>query len=125
MANVSAYAQKAMLDWLLGGATPTRPSAWWLGISYGSPTSTSASEVAFARASVTWGAAASPGGSASDAAAIVLASTLWASTVSGWQLWDASAAGNMLWFGLLDNATLPSSKSAFTCAINSARLTAL
>ena len=45
MAHISAYAEKAMLDWVLLGATPTRPGTVAFGLSLGSPTSTSGSEI--------------------------------------------------------------------------------
>lgn len=126
MANVSVYARKAMLDWVLGGATPTRPSAWWVGLSYGAPTSVSGSEIAFSRATLTAAAANTSNGIlASNAASVAFASQIYASTVSGYQVWDASAGGNMLWFGLLSAATLPSSKSAFVCPVASALFSAL
>lgn len=125
MANASAYAEKAMLDWVFGGATPTRPSARWLGISYGSPTSVSASEWPFSRATIVWGAAASPAGTVANNAAASFAATTWASTLSGYQIWDASVGGNMLAYGLLDAKTNPSTKSGFTCAIGSAIFAAL
>lgn len=124
MPALSAYAQKAVLDWLLGGDTPTQPSARWLGLSYGAPSSTNGSEIATAsRATVNVAAAASPGGSASNAAAVVFAAFSYASTVSGWQLWDASTGGNMLWFGTMAVATRPASASQFTCAAGNAAFT--
>jgi hypothetical protein len=107
MAGVSAYAEKAMLDWVLGGATPTRPAAWGVGISLGAPTSISGSEVAtgsgWTRQTVTWAAAASPAGSASNVAALTFGPALTGATFTGLQVWDtaAVAAGNMLWYGNL------------------------
>jgi hypothetical protein len=76
---------------------------------------------------VTFAAAASPGGSASDAAAIIFAAANYVSTVSGWQLWDTQGvgAGNMLWYGLMSAATLPNTASQYTCAGGSALLSAL
>ena len=131
MANVSAYARKQVLDWLLGGAAATQPTSRYLGLSYGSPTSTSGSEVAatgaYTRIPITFTAAASPGGSASLAAAASFAAATYASTLSGWQIWDTQGvgAGNMLWQGLLSAATRPTSLSAFTFAAVSVRLSSL
>jgi hypothetical protein len=45
MANISAYLQKAMLDWVLGGATSTQPASRLAALSLGTPTTFSASEV--------------------------------------------------------------------------------
>ena len=39
MANISASASKLMIDWLLGGATPTRPPTQYVGLSLGTPSS--------------------------------------------------------------------------------------
>ena len=46
MANVSTWSENFLLAYLLLGATATRPVAWGIGLSLGSPTSVSASEVA-------------------------------------------------------------------------------
>ena len=46
MANISTYADNFLLAYLLLGATATRPVAWGIGLSLGSPTSVSASEIA-------------------------------------------------------------------------------
>jgi len=74
MSNVSAYAEKAMLDWVLLGATPTRPGTVAVGLSLGAPTSVSGSEMGtasgYTRKTATFGAAASPAGSATLAAAV-------------------------------------------------------
>ena len=45
-ANVATYAQNFMLAYLLLGATATRPTSWGIGLSLGSPTSVSGSEIA-------------------------------------------------------------------------------
>ena len=45
MSAISAYFEKAMLDWGLQGATPTRPTALWAGLAVGTPTSVSGSEM--------------------------------------------------------------------------------
>jgi len=128
----SAYATKAALDWLLLGATPTRPTQLWLGLSYGSPTSTSASEIVtpvgtYTRATVPFAAAASPGGIASANANVVFAVCSYSATVSGWQIWDTQpvGSGNMLMQGLLSAATLPPAASQFTANAASVLVTAL
>lgn len=110
MAAISAYAEKAMLDWVLGGATPTRPAAWAIGLSVGTPSSVSASEIAtgsgYTRQGVTFPAAASPAGSASNSLAATFGPFSTGCTVQGVHVWDTSAAtaGNMLWYGLLATA---------------------
>jgi len=107
MAGISAYLEKAMLDWSLGGAAPTRPSAWAVGLSLSAPTSAAGSEIAtgsgWTRQTCPFPAAASPAGSASNSAAMTFGPALTAAIFSGLQLWDTSAAttGNMLYYGLL------------------------
>ena len=75
MAAISAYAEKAMLDWILGGAAVTQPSTRAVGLSLGAPSSTSGCEITttygYTRQSVgatPFAAATSPGGSAFNAA---------------------------------------------------------
>lgn len=110
MAAISAYAEKAMLDWVLGGAAPTRPTTWTIGLSVGTPTSVSASEIAtgsgYTRQTVAFNAAASPAGSGSNAGAMTFGPFSSGCTVQALHVWDTSAAtvGNMLWYGLLATA---------------------
>ena len=70
MANVSSYLVKAMLDWSLMGATPTRPANTFVSVGLAAPNSTSGSEIAtgsgMTRQTCAFSAAASPGGGASD-----------------------------------------------------------
>lgn len=127
MANVSAYAAKAMLDWVLGGATPTRPAAWGLGLSLGTPNSTSGSEMSvtgYARQTVTIGAASTIGASArATVAAVVNFTVLSACTIQGWQLWDtklSSNSGNMLAFGQLSASSVMASGDVLQIASTAA-----
>lgn len=107
MANISAYDAKAMLDWVLGGATPTRPTDRYVALSLGTPTSISASEVlpnsGYTRQSALFGAAASPAGSASNTAAMTFGPFSSSAAIQGVVLFDTSAftAGNQLWYGTL------------------------
>lgn len=108
MSNISAYAEKAMLDWVLGGATPTRPAAWGVGLSLGVPSSTSGSEITtgsgYARQAAGFGAAASPGGSATNTAAMTFGPFSGAASITGIQIWDTVLSlnsGNLLWYGTL------------------------
>ena len=110
MAAFGAYAQKAMLDWLFGGATPTQPATRAIGLSLGAPTSLSMSEIGTASGySVqtvgTWGAAASPAGSVSNATAATFGPFSSAQSISGVFVKDTVAtAGNMLVYGTLATA---------------------
>ena len=113
MANIGQWAEKNMLDWVLGGATPTRPTTWWIGLSLGSPTSVSGSEVGagsgYSRATASFGAAATPAGlgSASNTLACTFGSFASSGTISGLFVADASTSGNILWFGLLSAVRTP------------------
>jgi hypothetical protein len=107
MANIGVYAQKAMLDWVLGGATPTQPAVRAVGLSLGTPSSVSGSDVSagsgYSRQAAQFGAAASPAGSASNTNAMTFGPFSSAASVVGAQLWDNTAigSGNMLWYGTL------------------------
>ncbi len=108
MAGISAYAEKAILDWVLGGAVPTRPAAWGIGLTIGVPSSTSGSEVGtgsgWTRQSLIMPAASSPAGTvANPTPALTFGPALTAATFSGLQIWDtmAATAGNMLFYGTL------------------------
>ena len=111
MAAVSAYAEKAILDWLLGGATPTRPTAWAVGLSLGVPSSTSGSEITtgsgYARQTVVMPAAASPAGSVTNTASMSFGPFSGAASITGIQVWDTILtlnSGNMLMMGTLATA---------------------
>jgi len=111
MANIAAYAEKAMLDWCLLGATPTRPTTVNAGLSLGNPTSISGSEIAaasgYARSVMTFAAAASPAGSVTNASPVTFGPFSSAQSISGLQIWDTITTqngGNMLWYGLLATA---------------------
>ena len=116
MANISQYMQKAMLDWVLLGATPTRPASVLCGLSLGAPSSTSNSEVGagsgYARGIPTFGAAAQPAGSgsASNNAAMTFGPFSSSQVISGLFLIDNTAlatATNQLWFGNLATVRTP------------------
>lgn len=107
MANISAYLSKAYLDWCFGGAAATQPPARFVGLSDGTPTSVSGSEIAtasgYARQTALFGAAASPAGSASNTAAMTFGPFVSAGPVVGIQVWNGSTVGanDMLWYGTL------------------------
>lgn len=110
MANISAYLSKAMLDWCLQGATPTRPSALWAGLAAGTPTSVSGSELGtqtgYSRVTALFSAATSPLGTASNSAAMTFGPFSSTGSILGIQLWDGSpvASSDMLWYGTLQTA---------------------
>lgn len=123
MTGIAAYAEKAMIDWLMGGASPTRPASWGAGVSLGAPTSLSASEVGtgtgLSRQSVLFAAAASPAGSGSNSVAMTFGPANASVVASGLVVFDSMAAtvGNMLIFGPLAAARTLSSGDSLVIAV--------
>lgn len=106
MTQLSDYAEKAVLDWLMGGATPTRPSARYLALYTAAPSDsgggTEMSGGGYARQAVTCDAATSGAGTCSNNNALTF-------TISGVDpqpfthagIFDAVSGGNLLWQGPL------------------------
>jgi hypothetical protein len=104
MANLSDWAENAALDWLMGGATPSRPSARYLALFTAAPSDagggTEMSGGGYARQAVTCGAAS--GGTCSNTNAPSF-------TISGVDpaafthigIFDAVTTGNLIWHGPL------------------------
>ncbi len=108
MANIGAHAAKAMLDWVLGGATPTQPATRVAALTFGVPTSVSAlGEIqvnsGYTRASVLFGAAASPAGSASNTASFTFGPFSSSQSILGMLIYDTPAinSGSIWWYGTL------------------------
>lgn len=110
MANITAYLQKAMLDWVLGGATPTQPAARFAALTYGTPFSTGggagteySSNQGYARQTALFSAAASPAGSASNTAGMTFGPFSSSSAIQGLFIYDTLSifSGNALWYGTL------------------------
>lgn len=111
MANIAAYAQKAMLDWVNGGATPTQPASRLVGLTYGTPFFTKGTEpgtehssnLGYARQSALFGAAASPAGSQSNTAGMTFGPFSSSNAIQGLIITDTISifSGNMLWYGTL------------------------
>lgn len=112
MANVMQPMMKSLLDWSLGGATPTRPAAQFVGLATGSPTSAASSEIAtgsgYTRQTVTFGAAGTPAssGTATNVNAMTFGPFSTAQSISGLFIADtvSSNAGTGLYAGLLSAA---------------------
>lgn len=107
--GLSNYAEKKLLDHLLGVASFTMPSTVYLAVHTADPGEDgSASEIAATRVSLTWNATTLGAGTTSNASSATFASmpttTLAASYFS---LWDASSGGNCLATGQLTNARGP------------------
>jgi hypothetical protein len=104
MSQLSDWAENATLDWLMGGATPTRPTARYLALFTAAPSDsgggTEMSGGGYARQAVTCGAAS--GGTCSNTNAPSF-------TISGVDpnpfthvgVFDALTSGNLIWHGAL------------------------
>lgn len=110
MPAISAYHGKQLLDWALGGATPSQPTNRWVGLAVGTPTSTGASEMGtltgYSRLTGLFGAAASPAGSASNTAAMTFGPFSSTGSALGVNIFDGSPVGSsdQLWYGTLATA---------------------
>ena len=100
--GATEYMQKALLDWCLQGATPTRPAQIWLDLVTSSPTSRSAFSGGpfLSRVTVTFAAANSPNLSATLVAAVTGTNTA-AATFVGFNLYDSGQGGTRLLWGTL------------------------
>lgn len=111
MANISAFAQKLVLDWLLGGAAATQPGQRWIALSRGTPNSTNftgsepngTNASGYSRQSGLFGAAASPAGSCSITAAVTFGPFLSSDAIQGAGIFDTGSvsSGNNVFFGTL------------------------
>lgn len=104
MANLSDWSENALLDWLMGGSAPTRPTARYVALFTAAPTDagggTEVSGGGYARQAITCGAAAS-GATSNDAEITFTASGAAFGTVTHIGIFSASTAGNLLWHGAL------------------------
>jgi hypothetical protein len=123
MANISQYLQAEMLNWVFGGAAVTKPSAWGIGISLGTPNSTSGSECSvsgYARQTVTFRSAANIGSQGQVANINIPTFTfLSACTIKGFAIWDtvlSSNSGNLLAWGTLSASSIMASGSSCSIA---------
>jgi hypothetical protein len=114
MANIGAHAAKQMLDWVLGGAAATQPASRLAALTFGVPTSVSAlGEIqinsGYTRATVTFGAAASPAGSASNIASFTFGPFSSSQSILGMLIYDTPAinSGSIWWYGTLLTARTP------------------
>lgn len=107
----SNWAENATLDWLLGGANPTRPTTRYLSLHTADPTEDgsvgeiSTSGTGYARQAITFGAAS--GGSAANTSThdFTASGADWGE-ITHWAIWDddGDPAGNCLYIG---EATTP------------------
>ncbi len=114
MANVATYGANMMLRYLLIGNTAGIPAAWGIGLSVGSPSSVSGSEIASSPASVFRMTGAFSSANANtfiNTVANTYGPILANSSISGIMVWDTyqgtaagsytADAGNLLFYGTL------------------------
>lgn len=126
MAALSDWAENALADWLLGGASPTRPTTRYVAL-FTSATSdagggTEVSGGSYARTAATFGAAS--GGAASNSGTVTFptATASWG-TVTHVAIYDASTGGNMLAHGALTASKTVDSGDTFSIAAGALSLT--
>lgn len=104
MAALSNYAEKLLLDFAMTTGSATRPTAWYVALYTAAPDDTGGgTEVStggYARQSVTFSAASSPGGTTSNSNTVSFtASGAGYGTVSHIGIFDNVSGGNLLWHG--------------------------
>jgi hypothetical protein len=114
------HAETAVIDWLLGGSAPTRPSARYLALHTASPGEDgSAGELSgngYARQAATF-AAASGGTTTNTSAHSFTADGADWGLVTHFSIWDAASLGNCLYAGALSTArTIADGDSATVAA---------
>jgi hypothetical protein len=105
MGAFSAITQASVLNWVLRGAAAVQPTNCYFGLAIGTPDSVNASELGtatgYVRQTVSFAGAASPAGSASNLNAIEFPPFSSAATLLGALLFDSSAGGTYLQYGML------------------------
>jgi hypothetical protein len=106
MAALSDYAEKLLLDWMMTSGSATRPTAWYVALYTAAPSDsgggTEVSTGGYARQSVAFDAATSPGGTTSNSADVSFTAVGGDyGTVTHMGIFDASTGGNLLWHGIL------------------------
>ena len=106
MAALSDYSEKLLLDWAMTTGSATRPTAWYVALYTVAPSDsgggTEVSGSGYARKTVTFAAAATPGGTTSNTGAVSYTASGGAfGTVVAIGIFDAVSLGNLLWHGTM------------------------
>ena len=106
MAALSDYSEKLLLDWAMTTGSATRPTAWYVALYTAAPSDsgggTEVSGSGYARQSVTFDAASTPGGTTSNTGAVSFTASGGAFGTVGWiGIHDAVSGGNLLWHGAM------------------------
>ena len=128
MAALSDHAEKLLLDWMMTSGTATRPTAWFVALYTAAPSDsgggTEVSGAGYARQSVAFDAAATPGGTTSNSADVSFTAAGGDyGTVTHLGIFDASSAGNLLWHGALTASKTVADGDTITFATGNIDLT--
>lgn len=128
MAALSDYAEKLLLDWMMTSGSATRPTAWYVALYTAAPSDsgggTEVSTGGYARQSVAFSAASSPGGTTSNSGEVSFtASGADYGTVTHMGIFDASSGGNLLWHGALTASKTIADGDTLTFAVGNIDLT--
>jgi hypothetical protein len=126
--NLSDWAENALMDWLMGGSSPTRPTTRHVALHTGDPGETGASNevgagVGYARQATTFTAAS--GGASANVSNITFgpASGGGFGTVSHVSVWDSASGGTCLWKGPLGASQAVASGVTYTIVAGDLDLT--
>lgn len=128
MAALSDYSEKLLLDWLMTTGTATRPTAWYVALYTAAPSDsgggTEVSGSGYARESVAFAAASTPGGTTSNTGAVsfTAAGGNWG-TITHVGIFDASTSGNLLWHGAMAASKVVNDGDTLEFAIGNIDLT--
>ncbi len=113
--GASQFLQALMLNWAMGSGAATRPTKWGVGLSLGTPSSTSGSEMTVAgytRQTCVFAAAGTPtsSGTVSNSAAVLFTVNS-ACTIKGFAVWDTALTGtanvgNLMAWGTLSASSV-------------------
>lgn len=133
MANISAYSEKAMLDWMNRNVAPATVASRAIGLSTAAPTSVSGSEMVTgsgytrqACGTTGFSTASSPAGTAKNATAYTFGPFQTTYSITGIHIWDTAAVavdtGNMHWYGNLATARTVLSGDSLVIAVDALTL---
>ena len=128
MAALSDYAEKLLLDFLMTSGTATRPTAWYVALYTAAPSDsgggTEVSTGGYARQSIAFSTASSPGGTTSNSGEVSFTATgADYGTVTHMGIFDASSGGNLLWHGALTSSKTVADGDTLTFAVGNIDLT--
>lgn len=128
MSALSDYSEKLLLDWLMTTGAATRPTGWFIGLFTAAPSDsgggTEVSGSGYARQSVAFAAATSPGGTTNNSAAVSFTANggNWG-TITHIGIFTAATGGNLLWHGALSASRTINDGDTLSFAIGAITIT--